>query len=259
MKKINIKEVIWLGIMAAISYIIYHMLLTGKVLNFVYVRMNQFVIASLIVFILLTILQIRNITRKRPNQKIKIGFFILIVPLIIAAVLSPKGLNEEEAVKKGVTIANTQSVNENGSLGKTIDASLSHKKEGLLEIKAEVFDEVLQDIRNNTDDYLGQRVRIAGFIDRQESYPDHHFVVARMLMVCCAADTLVVGLLAEWEGIQDFEEFQWVEVEGVIDKTDFYDVWLDQEYVAPIIRVEEIKEIERPAVVYVYPADNEDD
>ncbi|SCY44349.1 TIGR03943 family putative permease subunit [Alkaliphilus peptidifermentans] len=253
MKKININEAIWFGILIGFSYYIYNLLMTAEILYFVHPRMIKFVIAALLVFILLTIFQVKKLTRRSNSSKIKIGYIMFILPLLIGTTIAPQGLNEEVALKRGISVANTQS-NNTSLFRKTIDESKGFRTEEILDITPDIFDGALSHMKNSVDDYVGQRVRISGFIEKQDTYPTSTFVVARMLMVCCAADTLVKGLLAEWEGIDDFEKFQWVEIEGIIEKTEFYDDWLGQSYVAPIIKVDTIKEIERPTELYVYPS-----
>lgn len=97
-------------------------------------------------------------------------------------------------------------------------------------------------------------MRISGFVQRRDTLPPERFFVARMLMICCAADALVTGLLVEWPGGVPIKSGAWVEAEGILGGTEFRDDWLGKDVVIPFLRAERVVPIEKPANIYVYPS-----
>jgi uncharacterized repeat protein (TIGR03943 family) len=71
-------------------------------------------------------------------------------------------------------------------------------------------------IMENIDYWKGKRVITEGMIYRGEKLPDKHLVIYRFLMVCCAADALPLNILVETDNPKEFEQDQWVCVEGIL-------------------------------------------
>lgn len=60
--------------------------------------------------------------------------------------------------------------------------------------------------------YEGQPVRVQGFVVPDEQ-PDH-FVIARFLVSCCAADAYPVGLPVRWFRSEELAPDSWLRLEG---------------------------------------------
>lgn len=67
------------------------------------------------------------------------------------------------------------------------------------------------------DAYVGQPVRISGFVTHLASLPENYVMVSRFVLTCCAVDAYPVGLpvqLPAGKTRQDFPQDRWVKVEG---------------------------------------------
>lgn len=58
---------------------------------------------------------------------------------------------------------------------------------------------VMNIIENNTDQFIGKKIEVNGFVYREKGFKDNQFVVARFGISCCAADASVYGLLSTLE------------------------------------------------------------
>ncbi len=254
MKRINWNEFIWFGILLGFSVYLYHLLITGEILYFVHPRSIKFSLLTMFFFFVLTIFQVKRITQQ-PKRPVKLGYLMFILPLLLGATAAPKGITEEIAVIRGINVAAPEQ-REGFSL---FDASnlqrIDYVQDDILVIDDVFFDDALNEIKGDLDKYQGQRVSLYGFVHRQDHFDENTFFISRMLLACCAADALITGILGEYEGIDAFDEYDWVEVTGVIHRMMYYDPWVDQTYEAPLVRIEHLQGRERPTVPYVYPRD----
>ncbi|HZG56980.1 TIGR03943 family putative permease subunit [Paenibacillus sp.] len=95
--------------------------------------------------------------------------------------------------------------------------------------------------------FLGKRVEIVGFVYKQEDMTDRQFVVARLAMECCSADSTPYGFLVDWPDAAKLAEDQWVTVEGVIRTTDYGGIEIAS------IAATRVTPVETPSTPYVYP------
>ena len=83
---------------------------------------------------------------------------------------------------------------------------------------------------------------------RPPPYTDNQFVLARDMVIDSQA--YVVGFLSEYDKIRDFEDGTWVEIIGTITKGNYHKKDI------PIIKVKELKIIEKPQDEFVSPPEN---
>ena len=69
------------------------------------------------------------------------------------------------------------------------------------------------------DRVLGNRVRMTGFVFRENDWPEGNFVLGRLAIWCCAADASLVGM---WISVDDPgpRNGEWLEVEGTVGLVD---------------------------------------
>ncbi len=105
---------------------------------------------------------------------------------------------------------------------------------------------VMNIIENNTDQFIGKKIEVNGFVYREKGFKDNQFVVARFGIFCCAADASVYGLLSTLENASALKKDTWVHIKGIIQKTTY-----NGEDV-PYIQVQQIESIHQPDNPYVY-------
>ncbi|SNT26134.1 putative membrane protein [Anaerovirgula multivorans] len=256
-KTLDINESIKFIILLGYTYYIYHLLAFNTILYFMEPRLVKFAIPLLIALILLSIFQAKKVVSHTKKGKIKFGYLAFFIPLIIAVTTVPWEINEALAIKIGGSIEDRQVIEEI-YLNEDAIEGIDYRRNGVLEIDEKVFDDALTKIKQNPELYVGQRVSIAGFIDIKDSFSENTFAICRLLMVCCEDDALITGILAEWENIYEFDNYDWVQLKGFIDRIEHHDEYGNKTHISTVIKVEEIKKIERPSSIYVYPASYEE-
>lgn len=247
MVRLNKSELKWLIILAGFTYFTYSLLSTGKIYYFIHPKMLRYVRFSFAAFFILTILQLKNIFKVNKNEnKRKISFGVFLLPLILGLFLNPQQLSSEIASKKGVSILQSNvktTTSKSEALAVTDDA---------LVIDSSNFSEITDDIMYSAaDKYKGKTITITGFVYRDETFSKKEFVAARLMMICCAADTAVVGLLCDWDNTATLKNNDWYKVTGIMDtKVHEHE---GKEETTPFVKVQKVEVAQKPENQYVYP------
>ena len=110
------------------------------------------------------------------------------------------------------------------------------------------YTNVLKTVHENIDTYVGKKISFVGYVYRVLDLKENQFVLARDMLISSNRQYVIVGFLCEYEKAQDFKDNTWVELTGEITKGDYHGNM-------PIIKVTEIKEVDKPNEEYVYPPD----
>ena len=103
----------------------------------------------------------------------------------------------------------------------------------------ENYTNVLKEVHENLDTYVGQKISYTGYIYRVSDLKDNQFILARDMSIKNSTQTVVVGFLCTCQNASDFENYTWVKITGTIEKTDFYgDI--------PCINISEIEQTKKP-------------
>lgn len=109
------------------------------------------------------------------------------------------------------------------------------------------FSAWMSELYTKLDLWVGTKITASGSVWKDgELFASDEFALARMMMVCCAADLQPVGILAKWDEHQTLTDGEWVEITGTIAKTPYKDRF------DPLIIVESVKKITPPQQEYVY-------
>ena len=106
------------------------------------------------------------------------------------------------------------------------------------------YTDTLKMVHENLDMYLGQEVKITGFVYRLNDFQDDQFVIARNMVIDSTSNPLVVGLLCSFFKSEDFEDGAWVEIQGIISQVEYNGT-------IPSIKVKNMTRIEKPEDEYV--------
>ena len=116
-------------------------------------------------------------------------------------------------------------------------------------ISAKNYTNVLKAVHENIDDYVGLKIQFIGYIYRVLDLTDTQFILARDMIISSDFQYVIVGFLCEYENAKDFANGIWVELTGEITKGNYHGDM-------PIIKVTEIKTVDKPNEEYVYPPDD---
>lgn len=109
------------------------------------------------------------------------------------------------------------------------------------------FSAWISELYTKLDLWVGTKITASGSVWKDgDMFASDEFALARMMMVCCAADLQPVGILAKWDEHQTLTDGEWVEITGTIAKTPYKDRF------DPLIIVESVKKITPPQQEYVY-------
>lgn len=119
---------------------------------------------------------------------------------------------------------------------------------GVSKISTTNYTNVLKTVHENIDDYIGLKINFTGYVYRVLDLKDNQFILARDMIISSDFQYVIVGFLCEYENSKDFEDNTWVEVTGKITKGDYHGNM-------PIVKVTDIKKVDKPNEEYVYPPD----
>ena len=125
----------------------------------------------------------------------------------------------------------------------------SQKIADVYNIPVNDYTNVLKSVHDDLNTYIGQKINFSGYVYRVYDLNENEFVLARDMVINSNSQTLVVGFLCQYKGAKKFQNGTWVNITGQIIKGYYHgDI--------PVIDIKEIKEIEKPEDVYVYPPDD---
>ncbi len=88
----------------------------------------------------------------------------------------------------------------------------------IIDITEETYGTWFLDTLENTQRYIGKKVRFIGEVLKKPNFPDDYFVPIRVMMTCCEDDLASLGFVCQFEGAKDLAEKSWVQVEAVVDQ-----------------------------------------
>lgn len=89
---------------------------------------------------------------------------------------------------------------------------------------------ILEQVHNNIDNYLGKKIIISGYVYIQEDFSQNRFVIAQNVYVNQCDEPIIIGFLCENTTNIPLMPDETVKIEGIIDKC----IYNNTEY--PIIK-----------------------
>lgn len=116
----------------------------------------------------------------------------------------------------------------------------------------EIF-EKLDRCYGNPQVCVDKAVVMTGFIVPDTILGRHSFLLARMLVSCCAADAVPAGIYCLTDTLLGFKESEWVQISGIIQTHSIKQPWDNEEHIVPVLMVTRADKTERPKIQYIYP------
>jgi len=117
------------------------------------------------------------------------------------------------------------------------------------EIEANEYTNILKQVYDDVDTYVGQSINFTGYVYKLYDLKDNEFVLARDMVINSDFQSVVVGFLCSYDKAQELKEGTWVNVTGEIIKGYYHNE-------IPVIDINKIEETSKPEEEYVYPPDN---
>ena len=116
-------------------------------------------------------------------------------------------------------------------------------------ISTKNYTNVLKAVHENIDNYVGVKIQFTGYVYRVLDLTDTQFILARDMIISSDFQYVIVGFLCAFDKAQDFKDNTWVELTGEITKGNYHGDM-------PIVKVTEMKTVDKPNEEYVYPPDD---
>ena len=165
---------------------------------------------------------------------------VLLVPIALAAKISPDGYGSIMIQNRGVAVSlenvrGLSNLSELSALSTPIQPQAKAAEVGDLLIAAQTAE--------SRKEWTHRRVELTG-----QLYPtgENRFELTRMLILCCAADAQPLAVRVEFQEKPHLADLAWAKVVGTVDftKKDATDI--------PFVTAETITPIPQPAEPYVY-------
>jgi putative membrane protein len=260
--------------------LIFKLLLTGSIQNYMAPKMMPFTYFAIVVLLILGVIQVwRSGSEKREEVYCNCGFdhnntgsfvqtfFIysmFILPILIGLWIPDTILDSSIVAKRGINY-NLSSPGESYEL---LDNEAStypdyndevepvlKDREGLknkllnstkIVVDDDYYLETLDIISNDLDLFVGKEMEITGFVYKEPNFKHNQFVAARFAISCCIADASVYGIIATADNSHLVAMDEWVRLTGIISKTN------QDEFDLPSLEVMAIDRIEQPDDPYLY-------
>lgn len=198
------------------------------------------------------------------------SYFILLFPLLTGFAFAPALLDSAIAAKKG-TILPQFNRNENNEMAgprlehhhisnqevfpnnnffsnEEYDQEMKKLRESkLIQMNDKMYSSYVEAMSMNPKDFDGRKIRVKGFVYKDEELKENQLVLSRFLITHCIADANIIGLIAEFNQASEFEQDTWLEIEGTLEVTTFNGIEL------PLIKANKWTVIQEPVEPYIYP------
>lgn len=246
MKRFNINELLWFLILFSLSFIIGIMLYTEKIYILIHPKMKFYLIIAEVILCIFTVIQFPKIFTIPDRGGVRKNYIIFMFAILMVGIASKINMSTTYLEFKGVNLFPYFDDH-------NIKEKHNHENEipsGIIELKGENFYCYLEDLQKSVNSYQGRSINVEGMIYKKKGLAKNQFVVTRLVMNCCAADSQYVGVICEYEG-NGINEAQWVRVHGDVTKTKVKDV-NGKERETPLVKVKKIENMEEPQKVFIY-------
>lgn len=252
-KKFNLDAFLWTIILSLYGYMILELVITGDILLFLHPKMLIYVYLAFAFICILILYQVTKWFQIKSSRIVKKGYLIFLVPLILAFTVNPEDISVQMAENKGLYVIS------NVDKGTEVkDASITNMpaiSASSLEVPYYVSDfaSTLVDMYLSPENYDGRTIQVTGFLYREDGFEPNTFVVARMLLNCCAADAQVAGIKCEWDQMDTLDFDKWYLIEGKVKLVKQYSELIQGEETLTVISVTKAVEVTEPDNPYIYP------
>lgn len=255
-QNINKDDLLKILLLSGFTIFFAKLIVTGEIYDYVHPRIITFVylaIAGLIFMIIGLIRKIKLAVKSKVQIK---NYIVLILALSLIVYMEGSKVNSNISSESyPIASESINSTNSDNDFNTTNNKSLQNintgssnnvkleEVDGVIIIERDNYVSSLDEIMNNPEKYNGRKVEISGFVYKDSSAGSNEFILARYMMVCCAADLQIAGIKCREDSENKIDIDTWVRVNGTITNVD------DE----AVIDAESIEIDEKPDKQYVYP------
>jgi len=243
LKRFNFDEFLWLIVLILLNLSIIYLVYTGKIDFYIGNNMIKYCYITILMISIIAIFQFQNIFTSTGSSKLKTK----LIPIILALVLGIISIYKQETFKhnelnKELKESKTSSIDIKYLYEHELDYNLSkdeNNKKETLKIN-EHNPMVLEDIRLNSEKYIGRKLEVTGFVCKESYLNKNQFIIGRIVMTCCAADSKIVGIIGEYNKVYNLHENEKIMAFGKVGSSIIKDD-NNISHTVPVIVIEKIE------------------
>lgn len=245
MKRFNMNEFLKFVTFLLLSLFLFNLTSTGNIKLFIAPRIIIYVNIFQVALAILTFYQLIKSFTIASNRPINKSLVLFIIMILIGKGAANAGFDATTVDQKGVKAINKIA----NVAGKPTE---DEKKKNLpLDVSEKNFVSLLGDITNNPNDYNGRTITLRGFVHKDSTLDQNEFVIGRLFVGCCVADSILIGPIGRLPKDTPIpEENTWIEVTGKLTSKSYsFD---NQLTTSPVVVIDSIQGIPAPKDPYVY-------
>ena len=247
MKRFNLDEFLWFIILLLLDSSIIYLIYTRTIEFYVGQNIVKYIYITIIILSVITFLQIKNVLTIMCNSSIKIR----LIPIILALFIGIISINNLKTFKHA-ELSKELIENKNTSIDKKTlyeyelkndfikyNKSSMHNNKEIIKID-EKNALTLEEIRLNPKEFIGRQIEIHGFVCKENYLNKNQFIIGRIFITCCAADSRVIGIVSEYDRIDELKENDNINAIGIIESSTLKDD-NNKIHIIPIIKIEKMQ------------------
>ena len=243
MKRFNFDEFLWFIVLILLNLSIIYLVYTRKIEFYIGNKMIKYCYITILMISIIAIFQIRNIFTSTGSSKLKTK----LIPIILALVLGIVSIYKQETFKHN-ELNNELKENKTSTIDikylyeHELDTNLS-KSENIKKETLKINEHnpmVLEDIRVNPEKYIGRKLEVDGFVCKESYLNKNQFIIGRIVMTCCAADSKIVGIIGEYDKVYALHENEKIMALGTVGSSIIKDD-NNINHTVPVIVIEKIE------------------
>ena len=243
MKRFNFDEFLWFIVLILLDISIIYLIFTGKIDFYIGKKMIKYIYITIVMISIITIFQIKNVFTSKGSNNLKKK----LLPIVLTLILGIISINKQETFKhielnKELQESKASSINVKSLYEHELDENLIKVENDNKEILVVNEDNpmVLEDIRENPKKYIGRNLEVHGFVCKESYLNKNQFIVGRIVITCCAADSKIVGIIGEYNKSNDLHENEKIIARGTIGSSTIKDD-NNVSHRVPIIKIEKLE------------------
>lgn len=243
MKRFNFDEFLWFTVLILLDLYIIYLVFTGKMEFYIGAKMIKYSYITIIMISIISIFQFKNVFTSRGNSNIKIK----LLPIVLTLLLGVISINKQEMFKhielnNELKDSKVSNIDMKYLYEHELDYSSTQNENNKQELLTVNEDNpmLLEDIRVNPEKYMGRNIEIHGFVCRESYLNKNQFIVGRIVITCCAADSKIVGIIGEYNKSNDLHENEKIIARGTIVRSTIKDD-NNVSHRVPIIKIEKLE------------------
>lgn len=199
MGRFNFDEFLCFIIFILLDISIIYLTITGKIDFYVGKKMIKYIYITIVMLSIIVFFQIQNIFTFKRNSNLKIK----LLPITFTIILGVISINNQETFKHNELSNEFKASNMDIKYLYEHEIDFSENQQENNKKETLKIDDnnpmILDEIRINPEKYIGRNIEIHGFVCKEKYLNKNQFIIGKLIVNCCAADSKIIGIVGEYE------------------------------------------------------------